>query len=309
MKSFFASLLSAVAFTFLLFFPGIVLDGARYGLNLWFSTLVPTLLPFMVFSNFLIQSHLIEDLLYLPGRFTQKYLGLSTSGLYAFLCGFFFGYPSGAKILSDLLKTDQISQREASWLLGFCNNVSPAFLITYFLTLHLAHPEKIPLTFLLLYGIPAFLCLSFLFFRRTPHPFREKKTSKPVLSLALLDACIYDAITVLLKLGGYILLFAILSNAITYTPYLSLQKASFLISALEITNGIPAISDAFPYPESYLLLLPFLAFGGFCSIMQTGSVIKDTPLSLRNYFFTKILLTFLILLTEMLLLHAVPGLF
>lgn len=309
MKSFFASLLSAVAFTFLLFFPGIVLDGARYGLNLWFSTLVPTLLPFMVFSNFLIQSHLIEDLLYLPGRFTQKYLGLSTSGLYAFLCGFFFGYPSGAKILSDLLKTDQISQREASWLLGFCNNVSPAFLITYFLTLHLAHLEKIPLTFLLLYGIPAFLCLSFLFFRRTPHPFREKKTSKPVLSLALLDACIYDAITVLLKLGGYILLFAILSNAITYIPYLSLQKASFLISALEITNGIPAISDAFPYPESYLLLLPFLAFGGFCSIMQTGSVIKDTPLSLRNYFFTKILLTFLILLTEMLLLHAVPGLF
>lgn len=309
MKSFFASLLSAVAFTFLLFFPGIVLDGARYGLNLWFSTLVPTLLPFMVFSNFLIQSHLIEDLLYLPGRFTQKYLGLSTSGLYAFLCGFFFGYPSGAKILSDLLKTDQISQREASWLLGFCNNVSPAFLITYFLTLHLAHPEKIPLTFLLLYGIPAFLCLSFLFFRRTPHPFREKKTSKPVLSLALLDACIYDAITVLLKLGGYILLFAILSNAITYIPYLSLQKTSFLISALEITNGIPAISDAFPYPESYLLLLPFLAFGGFCSIMQTGSVIKDTPLSLRNYFFTKILLTFLILLTEMLLLHAVPGLF
>lgn len=309
MKSFFASLLSAVAFTFLLFFPGIVLDGARYGLNLWFSTLVPTLLPFMVFSNFLIQSHLIEDLLYLPGRFTQKYLGLSTSGLYAFLCGFFFGYPSGAKILSDLLKTDQISQREASWLLGFCNNVSPAFLITYFLTLHLAHPEKIPLTFLLLYGIPAFLCLSFLFFRRTPHPFREKKTSKPVLSLALLDACIYDAITVLLKLGGYILLFAILSNAITYIPYLSLQKASFLISALEITNGIPAISDAFPYPESYLLLLPFLAFGGFCSIMQTGSVIKDTPLSLPNYFFTKILLTFLILLTEMLLLHAVPGLF
>lgn len=309
MKSFFASLLSAVAFTFLLFFPGIVLDGARYGLNLWFSTLVPTLLPFMVFSNFLIQSHLIEDLLYLPGRFTQKYLGLSTSGLYAFLCGFFFGYPSGAKILSDLLKTDQISQREASWLLGFCNNVSPAFLITYFLTLHLAHPEKIPLTFLLLYEIPAFLCLSFLFFRRTPHPFREKKTSKPVLSLALLDACIYDAITVLLKLGGYILLFAILSNAITYIPYLSLQKTSFLISALEITNGIPAISDAFPYPESYLLLLPFLAFGGFCSIMQTGSVIKDTPLSLRNYFFTKILLTFLILLTEMLLLHAVPGLF
>lgn len=308
MKSFFASLFSAIAFTFLLFFPGIVLEGARYGLNLWFSTLVPTLLPFMVFSNFLIHSHLIEHLLFLPGRFTQKYLGLSSSGLYAFLCGFFFGYPSGAKILSDLLKTDQISRKEASWLLGFCNNVSPAFLITYFLTLHLSHPEKIPLTFFLLYGIPAVLCLGFLFFQRNTHSFRGKKTSKPVLSLALLDACIYDAITVLLKLGGYVLLFAILANAITYIPCLSLQKASLLISFLEITNGIPAVIHAFAYPASYLLLLPFLAFGGICSFMQTGSVIKDTPLSLRNYFFTKILLTFLIFLTEMLL-HAVPGLF
>lgn len=142
MKSFFSSLLGATLFVILLFFPGLVFEGAKMGLNLWFFTLVPTLLPFMVFSNILIQSRLIEHLLFLPGLFTRKYLHLSPAGLYAFLCGFFFGYPSGAKILADLLKTDQIDPKEASMLFGFCNNVSPAFLITYFLTLHLKHPEK-----------------------------------------------------------------------------------------------------------------------------------------------------------------------
>ena len=129
MKSFFSSLLGATLFVILLFFPGLVFEGAKMGLNLWFFTLVPTLLPFMVFSNILIQSRLIEHLLFLPGLFTRKYLHLSPAGLYAFLCGFFFGYPSGAKILADLLKTDQIDPKEASMLFGFCNNVSPAFLI------------------------------------------------------------------------------------------------------------------------------------------------------------------------------------
>ena len=164
MKSFFSSLLGATLFVILLFFPGLVFEGAKMGLNLWFFTLVPTLLPFMVFSNILIQSRLIEHLLFLPGLFTRKYLHLSPAGLYAFLCGFFFGYPSGAKILADLLKTDQIDPKEASMLFGFCNNVSPAFLITYFLTLHLKHPEKAGITVSFLYIIPAFFCLMAFFF-------------------------------------------------------------------------------------------------------------------------------------------------
>ena len=74
MKSFFSSLLGATLFVILLFFPGLVFEGAKMGLNLWFFTLVPTLLPFMVFSNILIQSRLIEHLLFLPGLFTRKSL-------------------------------------------------------------------------------------------------------------------------------------------------------------------------------------------------------------------------------------------
>ena len=309
MKSFFSSLLGATLFVILLFFPGLVFEGAKMGLNLWFFTLVPTLLPFMVFSNILIQSRLIEHLLFLPGLFTRKYLHLSPAGLYAFLCGFFFGYPSGAKILADLLKTDQIDPKEASMLFGFCNNVSPAFLITYFLTLHLKHPEKAGITVSFLYIIPAFVCLMAFFFCGSSFSLREKKTSSPVLSLALLDACLQDALSVLLKLGGYIILFSVISNMITHIPRMRAESAAFFSCFLEITGGIPAVTAAFAYPQSYVILLPFLAFGGLCSFMQTGSVIKDTPLSLRSYFFTKILLALLIFLCEILCITLLPGLF
>ena len=37
MKSFFSSLLGATLFVILLFFPGLVFEGAKMGLNLWFS--------------------------------------------------------------------------------------------------------------------------------------------------------------------------------------------------------------------------------------------------------------------------------
>ena len=230
MKSFFSSLLGATLFVILLFFPGLVFEGAKMGLNLWFFTLVPTLLPFMVFSNILIQSRLIEHLLFLPGLFTRKYLHLSPAGLYAFLCGFFFGYPSGAKILADLLKTDQIDPKEASMLFGFCNNVSPAFLITYFLTLHLKHPEKAGITVSFLYIIPAFVCLMAFFFCGSSFSLREKKTSSPVLSLALLDACLQDALSVLLKLGGYIIFFfRLIQCDHTHTPHACRKCRFFLL--------------------------------------------------------------------------------
>ena len=113
-------------------------------LNLWFSTLVPTLLPFMVFSNILIQSRLIEHLLFLPGRFTRKYLrSLLRPGCMRSCAAFSSAILPVPKSLSDLLKTDQIeSEGGLHGFFGFCNNVSPAFLITYFLTLHLSTPGE-----------------------------------------------------------------------------------------------------------------------------------------------------------------------
>ena len=211
-------------------------------------------------------------------------------------------------VIYDLVR--QIEKKEASWLLGFCNNASPAFLMTYFVAEQLHHPEKTPETLLLLYGIPALICLLPLFFKQIRHPVQPfspadtdctKKASNHALSFALFDACISDAIAVMLKLGGYITLFAVLSNAIANIPHLSSGCAALLCAAFEITNGIPAVMAAFPYPQSYVILLPFLTFGGVCSLMQTGSVIKDTPLSWRSYFLCKLLLAVPVLFAGLLI--------
>lgn len=294
MKQFIIFFGTLSSFALALFFPSVVLEGARLGLNLWFNTLLPTLLPFMILSNLFIQSGIIQPLMHLPGKFSARYLGISPAGLYALICGFFFGYPSGAKILADLLKTGQIEQEEAAWLIIFCNNASPAFLMTFVLTEHMHHPEWIPETLLILYGVPALLCLIPRWFcRKTLH--MEKtvsytKTASPSFSLSLFDSCISDAISVILKLGCYIMLFAVLANAAANLLPISHKAAALLTAGLEITNGVPAVIQAFPSPLSLVILLPFLAFGGLCSTMQTGSVMKDTPLLWHRYLSGKLLL-------------------
>lgn len=300
-----------IAFSLALLFPGIVLEGARYGLNLWATTLVPTLLPFMILSNLFIRSGVILPLMAVPGRLSTRFLGISPAGLYAFLCGFFFGYPSGAKILADLLKTGQIEKEEAAWLVIFCNNASPAFLITYVLSEHMHHPELVQNTLLILYGVPAILCLIPRFFcrlnarghrRKSPEAHTvsgakkandkpQASAQKPSFTLEMLDISIHDAIIVTLKLGGYVTLFAVLAKAVSSIHSLPQTWSGMIIAFLEITNGVPAIVQAFPFPLCLLVLLPFLAFGGMCSVMQTGSVIKDTPLSWRHYLCGKLLLS------------------
>ena len=63
--------------------------------------------------------------------FFKVVFGLSPGGAYVFLLGLLTGYPMGAKLTADLYYAGKISRQEAEYLLTFCNNPSPAFLITY----------------------------------------------------------------------------------------------------------------------------------------------------------------------------------
>ena len=95
-------------------------------MTLWLNTLLPTLLPFLILTGFLIHTDGIEKI-FSPFRiFWNKGMGLSCSGAYAFVLGMLCGYPMGAKIASDLYQYGKISKREAEYLLTFSNNASPA---------------------------------------------------------------------------------------------------------------------------------------------------------------------------------------
>ena len=118
-------------FLFLLCFPAEALAASRDGLKLWLETLLPTLLPFMILTGILVRTDGITKILHPIAPFFKTVFGLSPGGTYVFLLGLLTGYPMGAKLAADLYYAGKISRQETEYLLTFCNNPSPAFLITY----------------------------------------------------------------------------------------------------------------------------------------------------------------------------------
>lgn len=147
-KAFPLAVLFLLAFLFL--HPSEALTASKEGLNLWLNTLLPTLLPFLILTGILLHTHCIEAMLSPLRPFWAKIFGLSPCGTYALLLGLLCGYPMGAKIAADLYASGKICRREAHYLLTFCNNASPGFLIAYLYGICLGKRTPIGLILLIL---------------------------------------------------------------------------------------------------------------------------------------------------------------
>ena len=127
----------AASFGIILFFlimllcPQEVFFGASKGLLLWFQTVLPTLLPFMILSGLLISTNSIVYLDRIFGPLFCRLFRTSENASFAIIAGFLCGYPMGAKVTADLLRQERISKAEGQYLLSFCNNTSPMFIISY----------------------------------------------------------------------------------------------------------------------------------------------------------------------------------
>lgn len=277
---------------FVLAFPETAVSCARSGLILWYGSLLPVLFPFMILSGLLIRLDGIRILLFLFHPPIHLIWGTSIYGSYALLAGFLFGCPMGAKITGDLLREQKISREEASYLVCFVNNLSPSFLITYLVHQNLQAPSLLLPTLIILYGAPLLTGLILMprFRTHIPSSDTKKEASKAPFSLELIDACIFDGILNITKLGGYILLFSLITGAWKQLFPGQLPVFTILGACLEITAGIPAVCAlSLPFSVRYLVLVLLCSFGGICTLMQTLSVFPMNCRLLRRYLLVKML--------------------
>ena len=276
---------------FLLLHPQEGLAAARTGMTLWLNSLIPALLPFIILTGVLIHTGSIEKIL-LPFRPLFEFLlGVSVYGGYVFLLGMLCGYPMGAKLASDMYESHKISRREAEYLTTFCNNASPSFIITYLGQICLLNKVPASRLFLCLF-LSDFICMMIfrlLIYRNhlpgsVPHTDRhdeKKETSSAPLSGSALDVSIMNGFETITRLGGYILLFSILTGCIRYyRPFPALIQY-ILLGITEITTGLSLFASAdIPWTLRCVLSVTATGFGGLCILAQTRSVLhKDLSLS------------------------------
>ena len=271
----------------MLAFPTETFTGASNGLLLWFQIVLPTLLPFLIISNLLIHTNSVYYISKLLSPVLKRMFHVSDSACYAILIGFLCGYPMGAKVIADLIETKRISETEGQYLLSFCNNTSPMFIISYVITQNLKRPDLLVPSILILYGAPVLCSFLFSSFYRTRNtaPLLNSSDKKQLqFDFNVFDQSIMNGFETITRIGGYIILFSILFALAKRLPF------AWLMSFLEISNGIPHLLNCgFTFVTSYVAVLALTSFGGFCSIAQTYSMLQDTKLRIFPYIIQKLI--------------------
>lgn len=313
-------------FILMLSFPAVTRQAATTGLNLWLYTILPALLPYTIISSLL----LYLDAFAIPGRIFEKILKrkLPDSKILIVIFGYLCGCPIGARLASDSYKAGKISKKSAELLMCYCNNLSPSFLINYvFVEIYTSFVKLSGFYKWIIYLIMIFssilgsLTADYIFKKASAHKalndtsgefvHSEKQIftrEKPAFSKFFED-CILSAFEIQAKIGGYIILFTIISNLFLHTLNLSPLQAAALGSMLEVTSGLGLflicgnIFTTLPQWFVPALITALTTFGGLCTIFQTKSAVSDSGLSVAKYGVSKLISGFLAFVMSIILFH------
>ena len=239
-------------------------------------------------------------------------------GSYAFIMGIISGYPVGAKIINKFVEDGTCTKSEAERMLAFTNNSGPLFIIGT-VGISLFGDKNIGII-LFITHILACLTVGLIFGFISKHICIYKKGQKYNRNEAItktysvsdlgtiLSNSITNAISTILLIGGFIVLFSIIIsifNNLNIIEYIASfldffnipteYGKSVLTGLLELTNGVNELSALhFKNMSIQIILSAFLlGFAGFSIFLQIFSIASKNNLSMKPYLIGKILQGFI----------------
>lgn len=282
----------------MLIFPKEIIRGAKNGLLLWYNNVIPTLLPFMIFTAMLIKTGFPQRLGRICAPLCQRLFNISGEGAFAIAAGVISGCPLGAKTACDLYRENLLSKSEAQRLAIFCNNTGPLF-VTGVVGEAMLHSPSAGALILLCQYISAFvLCAVYGIF--APKAPRRSRKSTPCGTDSLFSAfseSVMEGVNGITAVGGFIVIFSVICSVFDSCgiPALISRLVPFehtegiIAAALEITNGMAKLTKG---NISMPLISAAAAWGGFSIHAQSAAFITDAGLSVKKYILGKLLQAF-----------------
>ena len=292
------------------------LIAAKEGLSLWANNVVPSLLPFFIATELLSYTNIVSYFGKLLNPIMKPLFNVPGIGSYALIMGIISGYPTGAKIVVNLNEQGLCTKEEAERMLAFTNNSGPLFILG---TVGVSLFGNSTIGFLLLLThILACLTVGMLFrFYKYDNSSSVSYVSNNYHTSSVdfsnlgevLGKSIFSAIQTVVMIGGFVVLFSVIlsilkTSNIVYllanviSPLLkifgirnSTFSASIICGLLELTNGIMqvALIPCKQISVNILIVAFLLGFGGISVMLQVYSIISKANLSIKPYFWGKLL--------------------
>ena len=106
-----------------------ILESVTFSFNIWKNSIFPSLFPFFVLSEFLINYGFVELVSELFKPIMNKVFKIKGAGAFVFIMSLISGFPSSSKYIRELYLSKIINEKEAEKLLMFTHFSNPLLIL------------------------------------------------------------------------------------------------------------------------------------------------------------------------------------
>lgn len=279
-----------------------IITSVAFSFDIWKNNIFPSLFPFFVLSELLINYGFVE----LLSEIFKPLMNLlfKTRGVcsFIFIMSIISGMPSNAKYIKELYQNNLIDEKEGTKLLMFTHFSNPLFILGTVSILFLNN-KNVGILILFCHYI-ANIIIGIIF--RNYYPTKENNTKinfqKAILAMHnkrisnnksfgnILTNSLINTINTLLLILGVITFFLVITTIINCNINLSLYHQSILNGIFEITQGLKSISNLpISLKIKTTICTMIISFGGLSGHMQIMSILSDTKIKYLPFLFARII--------------------
>jgi sporulation integral membrane protein YlbJ len=305
---------------FMIINPQETVTAAASGLKLWFSILLPALLPFFIVAELMVSLGFVNLLGVILEPIMRPIFRLPGCSSLVVVMGFTSGFPIGAVLSRKLYDENLLTAEETERLVSFTNNSSPLFILGAVGVGMFASPL---IGYILAFSHYLSNILVGIMWRFRASPLSRARVNQPAIAAAwqaflqqhnsrgigaLLGDAIKNSLNNILAIAGFVIIFSVLTRMLAVWGIM--DAAAIVLSGMfeflslpyqvayglgmglfEITLGARTVVLASQADLVYKLLAvsAILAFSGFSIIAQVMSVMAGTPVRLSFYVLSRLI--------------------
>ncbi len=308
--------------------PAITVEASIEGLTLWWNKVFPSLLPFFILSELMMAFGIVKFIGVIFEPIMRPVFKVPGIGGFVLVMGMISGFPNGARMTANLFKSGLLTKVEAIRLSTFTNFSNPLFIFAV-VAYSFFNSPKLGLIFAgshylgnLLVGL-----LMRFYHRKDKEQLAveaSEKTNGRLISRAfykmhetrisqkrplgkILGDAVQSSVSTLLMVGGFIILFSVISRLLEHIQLLALGSAMivpifkllhfspslahpFLTGWFEMTIGAKNVSATHSVLIDRVMLTSFLlGFSGFSIQAQVVSLLSDVKLKTAPFLYSRFL--------------------
>ena len=258
--------------------PAKFINSALNGLSAWTFKILPSVLPFMIFTKLLTQLGIIERCCQVFNKPFKKIYGTTPVSAYVFLMSILSGYPVGSKMIADLYENGTITRQDAYRMSSFCSNSGPMFIVGSVGAQMFLNPI---VGYIILISHIISALVNGLIYRKikVPEEINLPMNNKEVSKEINIGEIVLSSVQSILSVGAIVAVFFIIIECLM--PIFNLFNPTlrgFMEAVIEITKGCIDLSKLSDIKLATILSCFVITFGGFSTIIQSIALLKKVKM-------------------------------